>query len=294
MMDDAQAAATTKKCPACAEEIQATALKCRQCGTVLATLEWQAAVLGWRALPEPMRSQYWNSLPLEQREVFTAVNAILPAAPAPLTVSATAPRPPRSAKRGRSAPVWLAVLGALAVLAVLGAMLSPNEGRVGVTPSGTRYLKAPNHAVAPTTDLKALLDVHALLRAKATDLKATLQRQLGAGASVRFTESHGAKQWVATVGPVDVEVLPFEGKVAGVDVAFHPAARDRAAALALLGLRPPDTPPTVNAVARLTWTRAFPGIDEVRAFYEREGAAPIRQVSITPDKALEQRWYDQN
>jgi predicted RNA-binding Zn-ribbon protein involved in translation (DUF1610 family) len=68
---------TTKKCPACAEEIQSAAVKCRFCGTILASPEWQRAVLHWRSLSETARTAYWESLTPAQRETFNSVNSVL-------------------------------------------------------------------------------------------------------------------------------------------------------------------------------------------------------------------------
>jgi predicted RNA-binding Zn-ribbon protein involved in translation (DUF1610 family) len=68
----------TKKCPVCAEDIQAAALKCRFCGNIPVTPEWEQIVRSWRALPEGDRQQYWQSLTPEQREMFNWVNSALP------------------------------------------------------------------------------------------------------------------------------------------------------------------------------------------------------------------------
>ncbi|RLE17760.1 MAG: hypothetical protein DRJ65_22335 [Acidobacteria bacterium] len=70
-----------KKCPACAEEVQEAALKCRHCGSLLISTEWKQIVVKWRQLPESDRARYWEDLTSEDRETLRAVHEILPSNP---------------------------------------------------------------------------------------------------------------------------------------------------------------------------------------------------------------------
>ena len=84
---------TMKKCPGCAEEVQATAVKCRFCGTILVEPAWQERVLEWRRLPEVERNRYLAGLNPDQQATLRSLDAVLPHTPAPpqsVTASSTA------------------------------------------------------------------------------------------------------------------------------------------------------------------------------------------------------------
>ena len=73
-----------KKCPGCAEDVQAAAVKCRFCGTILTAPGWQERVLQWRGLSEADRKRYLEGLDPEQQATLRSLDAVLPQTAAPL------------------------------------------------------------------------------------------------------------------------------------------------------------------------------------------------------------------
>jgi hypothetical protein len=81
-----------KRCPACAEEVQAAAVKCRFCGTILVPTEWVDSVLSWRRLQQWERDRYFQNLDQRQQATFRALDAVLPrTAPLPSGVTSGVP-----------------------------------------------------------------------------------------------------------------------------------------------------------------------------------------------------------
>lgn len=58
----------TRACPACAEQVQAAALKCRYCGTSIPDPEWVRLVTAYSECDAPTRQLYWDAMDDPQRE----------------------------------------------------------------------------------------------------------------------------------------------------------------------------------------------------------------------------------
>jgi len=68
----------SRECPACNEEIQAAALRCRHCGTILIAPEWREAVSAWRLMPTTERAAYEVTLTPEQLGKLYVADLVLP------------------------------------------------------------------------------------------------------------------------------------------------------------------------------------------------------------------------
>jgi len=66
-----------KKCPACAEEIQDQALKCRFCGEILVDRHWRAFCEGFARLTQEEKTKEYAKLSDEQRSAFEAAWQLL-------------------------------------------------------------------------------------------------------------------------------------------------------------------------------------------------------------------------
>lgn len=66
-----------RSCPQCAEPIQAAAMKCRHCNSVVVPAQWRQTIGQWDMLPPQERAARWQSMTDTEKEQFHAAWAAL-------------------------------------------------------------------------------------------------------------------------------------------------------------------------------------------------------------------------
>jgi hypothetical protein len=172
------------------------------------------------------------------------------------------------------------------------------KGREMVSPDGQRYMQAPQYEIREPEGFSTLIHVSALAESSPERIKVVLSNELGPAAWISSQRIAGYEHWVATIfTPVlrnsntRIEVLPYKNRVVFIKFKFEARYPNRAEMLILLGLMPHMAPPTLDAMEGPKWTSAFPGVDEVSGVYHPKGGPGIREVTVTPNKALANYFF---
>jgi hypothetical protein len=197
----------------------------------------------------------------------------------------------------RTAWIVLAILCACGgIFFLVRASLRPKGVEV-TGPDGQKYIRAPVRDLKGPEDSKPLIRVAALAVAPPERIKVVLSEELGPAARIWHERIAGQWHWVAVIfSPAlrntnaRIEVLPYKNRVLFIKFQFQSPYPNRAELLTLLGLSPCLTPPTVDAMAGPRWT-CFQGLDEIGGVYEPEGGPGIREVTVTPNKALANYFF---
>jgi hypothetical protein len=195
-------------------------------------------------------------------------------------------------KTSRNAIGCAVLLGIVIVGAIVLNTLGPSKPsgpEEGVGPTGQRYTKAPQHVLSDAGKIKPVIDLPRYIKANSNQLKGMLSKDYGASAAYVYDKVYASSIWRVKLAQGTLEIVPFQGKVVSISIHFIPLAKDRAVALALLGLEP-TTPPTVDAVASPQWKKVFPGLDDVFGNYEPMGSPSLSNITVVPDKALADKW----
>ena len=106
----------SKRCPYCAEEIQADAVRCRFCGAVVISENLRTAVERWAKLPRKQQQAELERMNNERRSTFRAAYEALGYEKSP----ATQP-PPVVIQKGRSGCTWIFIIafGIIAAIVVM-------------------------------------------------------------------------------------------------------------------------------------------------------------------------------
>lgn len=111
-MDELQG--PTKRCPYCAEEIKADAVRCRFCGGVVVSDNLRSVVERWSKLPQNQQDAELESMSNEQRSTFRAAWEALGYATSP----ATQPQQV-AAQESRSGCAWIFIIAFGIIAAIL-------------------------------------------------------------------------------------------------------------------------------------------------------------------------------
>jgi hypothetical protein len=197
----------------------------------------------------------------------------------------------------RAAWIILALLCASVAIFFLVRVSMRPKGVEVTGPDGQKYIQAPARDLKEPEDSKPLIRVAALADAPQERIKVVLSEELGPAARIWNERIAGQWHWVAVIfSPAlrntnaRIEVMPYKNRVMSIKFQFQSPYPNRAELLALLGLAPCLTPPTMDAMEGPRWT-CFPGLDEIAGVYEPGGGPGIREVTVTPNKALANYFF---
>jgi hypothetical protein len=142
------------------------------------------------------------------------------------------------------------------------------------------------------TPTKPILHVRSILSASVDSIDQALSRELGGSPVIKRVETHSDTMVTANTPASEVQVTIFHHRVIDVQVHFHAPVRNRAVALALIGLQPTTKAPSINPPGGPRWDKAFPGIDEVQGAYQPLYGPGVVQLAVTPNKVLYDHWLE--
>jgi hypothetical protein len=191
----------------------------------------------------------------------------------------------------KAALILLALVFVAGAVVGLRTLLKP-KGKEAVSPDGQKFIQAPEYSPKEPSGFKCLIHVTELAQAHPDRLKVILSNELGPEAKISNDRIAGQWQWVALIftpplanSTTRIEVMPYKNRVTFIKLRFQTRYPDRAEMLTLLGLEPHMAKPSMDAMEGPVWTY-FCGFDEIRGVYESPGGPGIREVTITPNKAL--------